>query len=125
MGRVKLCFGVLIAIIIFGIAGILLIEYKTNGVIKLIEETKYYSDSGDTEKALDSADRLEREWKKYHKTASILIRNEKISAVQEAVSRLRPLIEKENDELNAEYASAKSSLEWIIESEIPRFTNIF
>ena len=125
MGRIKLCFGVLIAIIVFGIAGILIIENKTGDVINLVEETKSYSDSGDTKKALESVDQLEQEWKEFHEIASILIRNDKISAVQEAIARLRPLIEKENDELNAEYASAKSSLEWIIESEIPRFSNIF
>ena len=125
MGRVKLCFGILITIIIFGIAGIVIIENKTNNVIDMIDETKSYSDSGDTEKAMESVAELEKEWEKYHRLASILIRNDKISAVQESVSRLRPLIESENDELNAEYATAKNSLKWIIESEIPRITNIF
>jgi len=125
MGRVKVCFGILIAIILLGISGILIIDYKTDGIIKLIDETKMYSDSGDTQSALESVSKLERAWHKYHKTASILVRNDKISAVQESISRLRPLIEKENDELNAEFANARGNLEWIVESEIPRFTNIF
>ena len=38
--------------------------------------------------------------------------------------RLKPLIDKDNDELNAEFENAKSGLEWIIESEIPKLTNI-
>ena len=125
MGRVKVCFGILIAIILLGISGILIIDYKTDGIIKLIDETKMYSDSGDTENALESVGKLEEKWYRYHKLASILVRNEKISAVQESISRLRPLIEKENDELNAEFANARGNLEWIVESEIPGFTNIF
>lgn len=125
MGRVKICFGILISIIILGIAGIFIINYRTDGVIKLIDETKAYSDSGDIEKALDSVDKLNEEWDRYHKMASVVIRNDKISMVEDSISRLRPLIECENDELNAEYANARSGLMWIIESEIPRFTNIF
>ncbi len=124
MGRVKLCFGIIIAIIILSTAGIFVIDYKTDGVIKLIERTKAYSDAGDTEKALESVDSLEKVWEKYHKIASIVVRNDKISDVQNAISRLRPLIEKENDELNAEYECAKQALEWIVESEMPLWTNI-
>ena len=55
----------------------------------------------------------------------MIIRNDKISMVEDSMSRLRPLIEAENDELTAEFSNARSSLMWIIESEIPRFTNIF
>ncbi len=125
MGRVKICLGIVIAIIIISISGIFFLDSKTDKIIELIEETKKYSDMGDTEKALESVGVLEQEWDKYHTYASILVRNDKISSVQTSISRLRSLIEKENDELNAEFANAKSNLEWIVESEIPRFTNIF
>lgn len=124
MGRVKLCFGILIAIIVLSIVGILIIDHKTDNVIKMIEKTKAYSDSGETQKALDSVGEVEALWEKYHKTASVVVRNDKISDVQNAISRLRPLIEKENDELNAEFANAIQGLKWIVESEIPRLTNI-
>ena len=53
-----------------------------------------------------------------------VVRNDKITSVQTSMSRLKPLIEKDNDELNAEFENAKSGLEWIIESEIPKLTNI-
>ena len=119
MGRVKLCFGIIITIIVLSTAGIFVIDYKTDGVIKLIEQTKAYSDAGNIEKALESVDSLEKVWEKYHKLASIVVRNDKISDVQNSISRLRPLIEKENDELNAEYECAKQALEWIVESEMP------
>lgn len=125
MGRVKLCFGILIAIILFGIAGILIIDYKTDDVLKLVEETKEYSDSGDTQAALRAVEELEQAWEKYHKIASVLVRNDKISAVAESIARIRPLIEKENDELNAEFANTQGSLKWIVESELPRLSNIF
>ncbi len=125
MGRVKLCFGILIAIIILGIGGILIIEHKTNDIIKLVDTTQYYSDMGDTQKALETVDKLKNQWDNYHKVASVIVSNDKISDVQDSVSRIKPLIESHDDELNAEIANARSVLMWIIESEIPRFTNIF
>ncbi len=125
MGRVKICLGIIIAIIIISISGIFYLDIKTDEIIKLIDETKKYSDMNDTENALKSVNELEKKWEKYHIYASILVRNDKISSVQTSISRLRPLIEKENDELNAEFANARSNLQWIVESEIPRFTNIF
>lgn len=124
MGRVKICFGIIISIIVLSVLGVWTLDCKTDKIIKLLDETKSYSDSGNTNKALEAVQRLEDEWEHYHTFASVLVRNDKISSVQTSMSRLRPLIEKENDELNAEFANARSSLEWIVESEIPRLTNI-
>lgn len=125
MGRIKICVGVIIAIVLISIFGFFALDCKTDKVIALLDETKKYSDAGETQKAIEAVGKLENEWESYHCFASILVRNDKISAVQTSMSRLRPLIEKENDELNAEFANAKSNLEWIVESEIPRLTNIF
>lgn len=124
MVRIKISLGIVVAIIVLSVSGIFVLDYKTDRVLKLLEETRSYSDEGDNEKALESADSLEKEWEKYHTYASIFVRNDKITNVQTSMSRLKPLIEKDNDELNAEFENAKSGLEWIIESEIPKLTNI-
>lgn len=124
MIRIKISFGIIIAIIVLGVSGFFVLRHETNEIIGLIDETKSYSDSENTEEALKSADKLLKKWDKYHVYASIFINNDKIGDVQESVSRIKALIETDNDELNAEYDSAKSSLKWIVESEIPRWTNI-
>lgn len=124
MVRIKISLGIVVAIIVLSVSGIFVLDYKTDRVLELLEETRSYSDEGDNEKALEAADNLEKEWEKYHTYASIFVRNDKITNVQTSMSRLKPLIEKDNDELNAEFENAKSGLEWIIESEIPKLTNI-
>ncbi len=125
MVRIKISLGIVVAIIVLSVSGIFVLDYKTDRVLKkLLEETRSYSDEGDNEKALEAADSLEKEWEEYHTYASIFVRNDKITNVQTSMSRLKPLIEKGNDELNAEFENAKSGLEWIIESEIPKLTNI-
>lgn len=110
--------------LVMSVSGIFILNYKTDRVLELLNETRSYSDKGDSEKALEAADSLEKEWEKYHTYASVFVRNDKITSVQTSMSRLKPLIEKDNDELNAEFENAKSGLEWIIESEIPKLTNI-
>ncbi|MGN1480784.1 DUF4363 family protein [Porcipelethomonas sp.] len=124
MGRIKVSLAILVSIIILCICTIFVLDNKTDKVIELLDETKKYSDEGDTQKALESVKILEKEWEQYQSFASIFVRNDKITSVQTSMSRLRPLIENNNDELNAEFENARSSLEWIVESEIPRFSNI-
>lgn len=124
MIRVKISLGIVLAIIIMGVTGFFVLKHETYEVISLLDETKSYSDSGEKNTALESADRLLADWDKFHTYASIFVNNEKISTVQDSISRIKALIESEDDELNAEYDNAKSALEWIVESEIPRFTNI-
>ena len=124
MIRIKISFGIIISIIVLGVSGFFVLRNETYELIGLIDETKSYSDSANTEEALKSADKLLKKWDKFHTYASVFINNDKISDVQESVSRLKALIETDNDELNAEYDSAKSTLKWIVESEIPRWTNI-
>lgn len=124
MVRIKISLGIIIAIIVLSLSGLWILNFKTNSIIELLDETRNYSDQGKIEKAMESADSLLQEWEKYHTYASIFVRNDKITNVETSMSRLKPLIEKDNDELNAEFENAKSGLEWIIESEIPKLTNI-
>lgn len=124
MIRIKISFGIIIAIIILGISGFFVLQHETEEIMGMIDETKSYSDSENTEDAIKSVDKLIDKWDKFHTYASIFINNDKISDVQESISRLKALIETDNDELNAEFDTAKSALKWIIESEIPRWTNI-
>ena len=124
MVRIKISIGIIAAIIILGVAGIFVLDHKTDRVIDMLEETKKYSDAGDTQMAIEAVGKLEQEWERYHTFASIFVRNDKITSVQTSMSRLRPLIEKDNDELNAEYENVRSGLEWKIESENPKFSNI-
>lgn len=124
MIRIKISFGIIIAIIILGISGFFVLRHETDEIMGMIDETKSYSDSENTEDAIKSVDKLIDKWDKFHTYASIFINNDKISDVQESISRLKALIETDNDELNAEFDTAKSALKWIVESEIPRWTNI-
>lgn len=124
MIRVKISLVIITSIIVLGISGIFILKNKTDDLLVILDETQALSEEGRISEAADLADELNKEWESYQKIASIFVRNEKISGVQTSMSRIKPLIENENDELNAEFESARSSLEWIIESEIPAITNI-
>ncbi len=125
MIRIKISFGILIAIIVLGITSFFMLKKETNEIIDMIDYTKSLSMSGKTQEALEAMDNLLEEWEEFHNHASVFVNNDKIGTAQDSISRLRSLIESENDELNAEFDTAKSALKWIVESEIPRLTNIF
>lgn len=124
MTRIKISCGIILFIIIMGVSGYFLLEHEVNEVIDNIDKTRRLSDEGRIDEALAAADLLLKDWDKFHTYASIFVNNNKISPAQTSISRIKPLIESGNDELNAEYETARSALKWIIESEIPRLTNI-
>ena len=59
MVRIKISLGIVIAIIVLSVSGIFVLDYKTDRVLKLLEETRSYSDEGDNEKALEAVKRHE------------------------------------------------------------------
>ena len=124
MIRIKISIGIILVIITLGITGFFLLDRKTDRVISLIDQTKYLSDSGQKNAALECAEKLIEEWNEYHINASIFVNNDKITMAQSSMSRIISLIEQDVDELNAELDCARSALRWIVESEIPRWTNI-
>lgn len=124
MIRVKISIGIVAAIIILGISGFFLLRHETDEVIYNIEKTRTLVKEEKINEALDSADVLVNDWNKFHKYASIFVNNDKISAAQNSISRIKSLIENGSDEINAELDTASSALKWIVESEIPRWTNI-
>ena len=124
MIRIKISIGIILVIITLGITGFFMLDRKTDRVISLIDQTKYLSDSGEKNAALECAEKLIKEWNEYHIYASIFVNNDKITMAQSSMSRIISLIEQDVDELNAELDCARSALQWIVESEIPRWTNI-
>lgn len=124
MIRIKISIGIIAAIIVLGAVGFFMLKNETDEIIAMLDETRELSDNGKKEEALESVDALLEELDKFHTYASVFVNNDKISATQNSMSRLKALIETDNDELNAEYDTAESSIKWIVESEIPRWTNI-
>lgn len=124
MTRIKISMGIILFIITLCISSFFIIRHETNEIINSIEEVKTIYLSGDTAKAFQISDKMLKKWKTYHVYVSIFVNNDKISLAQTPISRIKPLIKNENDELGAEFETAESALKWIIESEIPRWTNI-
>lgn len=124
MVRIKISLGIIAAIIIIGVSGFFVLKHESNEVISNIEKTRALAETEKIDEALESADVLVNDWNKFHKYASIFVNNDKISAAQNSISRIKSLIETGSDEINAELDTASSAIKWIVESEIPRWTNI-
>ena len=54
MVRIKISLGVIIAIIVMSVSSIFILNYKTDRVLELLNETRSYSDKGDSKKSLEA-----------------------------------------------------------------------
>ena len=124
MGRIKLCCVMLFVIIVFCCWGFSFISSQTGELTALLEHTEQLAESGSKKEAIDSAKELEKVWEEYQDIASIFVRNDKISGAQTSMTRLCSMIKNESEELGAEFSNARSCLEWIVESEMPKIYNI-
>lgn len=91
----------------------------------MLEDTQKLMEEGKQEEALIEADKLIDYWDKLRNRSHFLVRSDKIGNINASFARIKPYIEEDNDELNAEFESVKEMLEWFYKSEMPYPNNIF
>jgi hypothetical protein len=99
-------------------------SFKINAEMKkfidMTEDIEYQLENDNTENAVKLAEDMACEWEKTFKMLNPLIRYDVLTCIHSAVIRLKPLIENDSDEILAETADIKSSLDKIRENEIPK-----
>lgn len=91
----------------------------------MLEDTQKLMEEGKQEEALIEADKLIDYWDKLRNKSHFLVRCDKIGNINASIARIKPYIEEDNDELNAEFESVKEMLKWFYKSEMPYPNNIF
>lgn len=120
MTRIKSAIAILILIMILCTFSSLKINSEMKKFIEMTEDIEYQIENNNTENAVKLAENMTAEWEKTFKRLNPLIRYDKLICIHSAVIRLQPLIENDSDEILAETAGIKSSLDKIRENEIPR-----
>ncbi len=125
MTRIKISFAILL--ILIGSAFYFGDRINRSGkrLIATISEIQSEKHSSDKQAVKKGAAKLENEWEKFYKESDFVIRNDKLIEAERTVSRIKSLAENDNDELDADLSELKSSIEYIINSEMPYFHNIF
>lgn len=124
MSRVITAISIITAIIAYSVFAIFVIRSETSELISSADEVRMYNNSGDTANAADAAERLSDKWLGFEKKMSVFVRDDKLTELSKAISKVRPYVTAANDELNAELENISRQLWLLYRSELPAWYNI-
>ena len=93
----------------------------------LMEQTSQAEDlfrNGDTAKSEEITAELQKEWERFRVSASVFVRDNKLTELDRLVARVHHLAENESEELPSELTELYHLLELLKNSEIPRVTSV-
>lgn len=125
MKRVIIASAIIAAIMMYSSAAAVIVKHRNSELIAVTEEIREYNRQGDTEKAAEAADILQREWSAFEKEMSVFLRDDRLNVVSASVAKIPSYITAANDELDAELESIHRQLELIYRAELPMWYNIF
>jgi len=102
--------------------------YINSGCEKLlnrINAVQELSSQGDTADAINCAQLFSREWSKFRKTASAMVKSDKLSEIDRISARIIPLIKEQSDEVSADLKELEALLNALKNGEMPSLRSIF
>lgn len=125
MIRIKLCAGILLALMVFCASSLWVIRTESEELCAITENVKVLSENKKTDEAMEACHELARFWESYYKLLSVFVKGDKLTGINASVAKIKPYLEEENEELKAELDSIIYQTEWILETELPYFHNVF
>lgn len=124
MTRIKISAGILCTLIIVSILSGFWISSRCERMLNIIGEINLNIDEGDTEKAAAAAEHLSEYWNSFRKTASVLVKNDKLSEIDRINARILYLLENDSDELESEITELQSMIILLKTGETPVLTSV-
>ncbi|MBR3970151.1 MAG: DUF4363 family protein [Ruminococcus sp.] len=101
------------------------INSRCSALMELSSSAEEYFRSGNIEKAAELTEKLQQDWEKFRKEASVLVRNNKLTELDRLFARVHHLTEEESDELPSELTELYHLLDMLKKGETPHFTSVF
>ena len=124
MTRIKISMGILCLLVGISIFFGIWINSRCSYMIGEIAEICEFLDSGDTEKAVYSAKKLDDNWNGFRKKATIMIKNNELTEIDCISSGIPYLIENDSDEAHSRLTEMRHMLEMLKGGETPSLTRI-
>ena len=125
MTRVKISLGILAAIIAVSIFSGVWVNRKCLKMINDTNRIAEFIEADDMENARSTAENLESEWNSFYKTASVILRGEKLTEAERIVFRIENMIKYEKKEIIPQISELLMLFDNIRKSEIPSLNTIF
>ena len=116
--------GILLTLILVCFLSLHLLRTECTRYAHLAELTETACVHGDIPEALAAFDRLERGWGRFHDRTGLVVDGEKLDAIRERLTGLRPLIERGCPEATAELERIRQLITDLFEEELPELWHI-
>ena len=124
MTRIKISMGILCLLVGLSIFFSIWINNRCSYMLDEISEIYEFLDSGDTEKAISSAKKLDDNWNSFRKKATIMLKNNELTDIDCISSGIPYLIENNSDETHSRLIELCHMLEMLKSGETPTLTRI-
>lgn len=124
MTRIKTATVILIIILVLCLSSMFIIRNEIHKLQLMADDIILSVECQNKNSALENTDKIIYQWNKSFKILNPLVRGDKLITIQTSVIRIRPLIENDSDEIEAEIQGIKSALMFISENEVPYWYNV-
>ncbi|MBQ8297832.1 MAG: DUF4363 family protein [Ruminococcus sp.] len=124
MTRVKISAGILSLLIILSIFFGIRINRRCDELLQLTDDIRISIEKNDSSSALAAAEKLEQRWEAFRKTASIMVKSDKMTEISRINSRIIPMLENGSEEISADLDELSEMIRLLQNSETPLLTNI-
>lgn len=124
MKRIAISVILLSVIFIFSFSAIFIIKHKNKELTSILSEVQVLTENKQYDKAALKAEELSAVWEKYEKTMLLFVKDEKVNEINISISKIKPFIKEQNEELPGELLNVLNNLNYIYKSEIPFWYNI-
>lgn len=125
MTRVRISVVILSLLILMSIGSVCVVRMACNRVISVLNQLQLAADAEDAEQAKQLCDAAYERWEDVQWMLMCTVSHDKLAAADQEFCRLRPLLDAECDEFEAELATVQNMILHIVQGETPYLTNIF
>lgn len=125
MIRVKLAAAIMVLIAAASGISTYVVEKKYLRLENMLEEIHRDIKTGDKKSAAENAEKMTEYWDDVYKLSSLFVRGAKITPIQASVAKIKPLIEADAPELEAEVESLKDAVKSLYTEERPIPAHVF
>ncbi|MBQ9956032.1 MAG: DUF4363 family protein [Ruminococcus sp.] len=125
MTRVKISLFIMALLVVTSFFSGFYINSGCEKLLNRINAVQELSSQGDTADAINCAQLFSREWSKFRKTASAMVKSDKLSEIDRISARIIPLIKEQSDEISADLKELEALLNALKNGEMPSLRSIF
>jgi hypothetical protein len=124
MTRIKISLMILAILLAGAVFSGVWVNLRCGALIEDSDSVRELWNGGRSAEAVDAAEKLERDWEDFRRTATVLVKNNKLAEVDRVCTRISYFARTDSDELVPELIELRNMLEQLKDGETPKLTTV-